>query len=393
MSDHLAGTLWKAILSLCDEVEELRSRERETLTAGPGSTRSELRRRRGELRNLLDKEIRSGTLSELCGDRKLRIDEAEILVLLLRQYVDPVSPWLTGRELLDRLAEDTFTKLSAITILSPGGTLRSSGIVTTERILMNRENMSRGHDPLDVRFRLSDPAAGLFYDIPDEEEAPRPKRPPREPRPYRSNREYLLDLRTLAEFCRRRAQAIFGPPDPEGRRPTRTDRRLIERKLRSIARNIELDLLATPNRERLPMVLFQKELALTADESLIVVDLLFAELFEGEPSLEVVELLQMISHNEEDLLRRRRLLASDSVLLTRGVVVIHDHPEEERDHPPRISLADWVKDKVLGDDTSGRKIAPDERIDFHLYLKDLDNSARFYRDLAGGANDEPHNSA
>ncbi|MBI3819263.1 MAG: hypothetical protein HY286_11270 [Planctomycetes bacterium] len=382
MTDHNAGTAWKAILSLCDEVEDLRTRQREGLEIG---SRTELRRRRGELRGLLDKELRNGSLSDLCGEQKLKINEAEILVTLLRQYVDPQSPCLTGRELLDRLADDTFTKLSAIGLLASNSILRSSGIVTVEREKNSRENPGRPHDPLDLRFKLSDLAASLFYDAPDE--TPQPKKAPREARPYQSNREYLLDLRTLSEFCRRRAQALFGPPDPEGRRPTRAERRFIDRKLRSIARSIETDLLATPNRERLPMVSFQSEYNLSPEESLIVVDLLFAELFEGEPSLEIIELLQMVSHDEEDLLRRRRLLNPGSPLLTRGILLLHDHPEDEREHPPRVSIADWVKDRILGDDSSGRRIVPDERIDFHLYLRDLDSSARFYQDLAGGSDE------
>lgn len=383
MSDHHAGTIWKAILGLCDEVEDLRTRQREGIPSGPGSVRSELRRRRTELRNLLEKELRTGTLSELCGQQKLRVDEAELLVVLLRQYVDPRSPWLTGRELLEHVAEDTFTRLNSINILAPTAPLRAFGIVTTER-----NAKGPGHDPLDTRFRLSDLAAGLFYDAPDDE--PKAEKKAREPRPYRSNREYLLDLRALAEFCRRRSHCIYGLPDAEGRRPEPGDRRKIEKKIRTIARHIEQDLLATGERERLPMVAFQSEFALTPEESLIVVDLLFAELIEGEAALEAVELLQMVSRDEEDLLRRRRMLSHDSVLVTKGILVQRERAEEEHDRPPRVLLADWVKDRILGDDTAGREIAPDERIDFHLYLRELDNSARFYRDLAGGStSDDP----
>lgn len=390
MSDHAAGTIWKAILSLCDDVEELRTKQRDAAATPP---RSELRRRRGELRGLLEKELRAGVLADICGERKLRIDEAEILVILLRQYVDPQSPWLSGRELLDRLADDTFTKLTSISVLAPLATLRSTGIISIERPTVSKDHVARdlgarGHDPLDLRFRLSDAAASLFYEVP-EEEFTRARKAPREPRPFTSNREYLIELRGLAELCRRRAIAIFGPPDPEGRRPSRAERRYIDKKLRSSARNIEVDLLATPNRELFPMVSFQKELSLSPDESLIIVDLLFAELFEGEASLETVELLQMVSRDEEDLLRRRRLFGNESILVSRGIIMIHAEPEEDREHPPRVSLADWVKDRVLGDDTAGRKIAPDERIDFHLYLRDLDNSARFYQDLAGGGDDGP----
>jgi hypothetical protein len=382
MTEHHAGTIWKAILGLVDEVEELRSRLKDSAVGGPGSVRSEIRRRRAELRNLLDKEIRSGSLSEVPGERKLSIDDAEVLAILLRQYVDPVTPWLTGREVLARLTDDTFTKLSLIAVLGASSTLRAAGIVTTGR-------QKGGHDPLDVRFRLADAVASFFYGPGDGAEVEKPRKAPREPQPYLSNREYLLDLRALAEYCRRRAHAIFGSPDPAEPRPTRVERRHIEKRIRSIARHIEQDLVATKNPVRLPMVAFQKEFALTAEETLVVVDLLFAELFEGEPSLEAVELLQMVSRDEEDLLRRRKMFGPESALLARGIVVPREHPDEERETPLRLGLADWVKDRVLGEDTAGREIAPDERIDFHLYLRDLDSSARFYRDLAGGGDEGP----
>jgi hypothetical protein len=55
-------------------------------------------------------------------------------------------------------------------------------------------------------------------------------------------------------------------------------------------------------------------------------------------------------------------------------------------------LAPWVKDRILGDDVSGRAIAPDEKIDFHLYLRELDSSARFYRDLVDGEDSESKGS-
>src|SRR5262245_51295780 len=299
------------------------------------------------MRNLLEKELRTGALAEIAGERKLSVDEAEVLAVLLRRFVDPRSPWLTGRELLDRISDDSFGKLKAIALLASDGTLRSSGLVTTERGI-------RGSDPLDTRFRLSDGAAGLFF-----EPAPAPvrSRVTKKATPYRSNREYLLDLRDLAEYCRRRAHALFGPADSEGYRPTREELARIERKIRSIASRLERDLLATTDRDAFPMVAFQREFALTAEESLVVVDLLFAELFEGEPALEIVELLQLVSRNDEDLLRRRKMLAPDSALLQRGILVA-DESDEERDTTGRVSLARWVVDRVLGEDTLGRARDP-----------------------------------
>lgn len=376
MTEHHPGTIWKTILGLYDELLALR-----TKTDSAASSQAEIASKRAELRAFLEKETLSGSLSEVPGDQKINIDEAEFLVVLLRQYVDSATPWLTGRELLDRVSGDSFTKLGLISVLSSNSTLRTAGIVVTER-------PKNGHDPLDLRFRLADPVAQFFYD-PGSEEKPKAKKAARTAQPYRSNREYLLDLRALAEFCRRRAHAIFGPPDPEGQKPTRGDRRRIDRKIRNIARHIEQDLLATPSPERLPMVGFQKELALTAEETLVVIDLLFAELFEGEPSLEVVELLQMMSRDEEDLLRRRKMFGPESVLISRGIISKREVHDDEREAPARMVLADWVKDRILGEDLVGRDIAPDERIDFHLYLRDLDSSARFYRDLAGGGDDGP----
>ncbi len=373
MSGRHAGTTWKSILGLCDEAEELRAKSRENPESAPATVRSEARRRRHEMRDLLEKELTRGLLANLPGERRLSLDEAEIVAVLLRRYVDPRSPWLTGRELLDRVADDTFSKLRAISLLAPDAPLRASGLMAVERA-------PRGADPLDARFRLSEGAATLFLDSPT---APPVRRRAKKIRPYRSNREYLLDLRDLAEYCRRRAHAIFGPPDAEGYRPNREERRHIAKKIRSIAARIERDLKATDGREVFPMVQFQNEFALTAEETIVIVDLLFAELFEGEMSLEVVELLQLVSRNEEDLLRRRRMFVPEGALMRRGLVVADDG-DDERETTGRVSLARWVFDRILGDEIQGRAIAPDERIDFHLYLKDLNGSARFYRDLASG---------
>lgn len=377
MSARQTGTPWKSILGFCDEAEELRARTRDSGDSGNSSLHGEIRRRRTEIRTLLEKELRSGSLAGVAGERKLTVDEAEILAVLLRRYVDPRSPWLTGREILDRIADDSFSKLRAASLLSAEGTLRTESLIAAEK-------PSRGADALETRYRLSEVAASLFFE-------PQPRaserRAPRRSRAYRSNREYLLALRDLAELCRRRAHAIFGAPDSEGYRPGRDEVRQIERRIRTAATRLEQDLRATPEREKFPMVAFQSEFALTAEETLVVVDLLFAELFEGEPSLEVVELLQLVSRTEEDLLRRRRMIAPDSALVQRGVVVLEES-EEERDTTGRVYLSHWVIDRILGDDSVGRAIAPDERIDFHLYLKDLDSSARFYRDLAGGDESE-----
>lgn len=379
MSGRQSGGVWKSILGLCDETEALLTRERELTGPANSSVRTEVRRRRAELRVLLEKELHGGTLTDIADGRRLSIDEAEVLVVLLRRYVDPKSPWLAGREILERIAEDSFAKLKAIALLSADGGLRRSGLVAIQR-----PAAGQGHDPLDVKFRLSDAAAALFYATPASKPA---RKAPRKAKPYESNREYLLDLRDLAECCRRRALAIFGPPDSEGMRPSREERRHIERRIRSIARHIEQDLIATAARDSFPFVAFQREFHLTAEESLIVVDLLFAELFEGETSLETIELLQMVSRDEEDILRKRRIFAPDSVLADRGIAVPVES-EEDKPSTGRVMLTAWAKDRILGDDPSGHAIAPDEKIDFHLYLRELDSSARFYRDLADGGEPE-----
>jgi hypothetical protein len=383
MSGKQSGGVWKSILGLCDETEALLTRENEGGGPSNATFRTEVRRRRAEIRGLLEKELHGGTLTELGEGRHLTIDEAEVLVVLLRRYVDPRSPWLAGREILERIAEDSFSKLKAITLLRPDGALRATGLLAVQR-----PTSGQGHDPLDVKFRLSDAAAALFYSA---SPAKATRKAPRKPRPYASNREYLLDLRDLAEYCRRRAHAIFGPPDAEGARPSREERRHIERKIRSLARHVEQDLIATEERDSFPFVAFQREFHLSAEESLIVIDLTFAELFEGETSLEMIELLQMVSRDEEDILRKRRLFAGDSVLTGRGIVAAVES-EDDKPSTGRVMLAPWVKDRILGDDVSGRAIAPDEKIDFHLYLRELDSSARFYRDLVDGEDSESKGS-
>ena len=54
MSGRQSGGVWKSILGLCDETEALLTRERDS-SEGTPALRSEVRRRRAELRGLLEK--------------------------------------------------------------------------------------------------------------------------------------------------------------------------------------------------------------------------------------------------------------------------------------------------------------------------------------------------
>jgi len=67
--------------------------------------------------------------------------------------------------------------------------------------------------------------------------------------------------------------------------------------------------------------------------------------------------------------------------LRRHEILVVEPFVEGRDLTGEAHLADWVVNELLDLGRTGKAIASDERLDWHLYLKRLEDSNGFYRDL------------
>ena len=54
---------------------------------------------------------------------------------------------------------------------------------------------------------------------------------------------------------------------------------------------------------------------------------------------------------------------------------------EGRELTGEVYLADWAVNHLFGGFQSEEAIDPDARLDWHLYLKNLDDTGTFFRDL------------
>lgn len=374
---------WKGILDLCDEIGTLKRR----LAEGRGSRetlsrlREESHHRAAELRTRLRRDG-GGLFREIAERHRLMEEDLSVLAHLLARFLAPGRGDVAGRELLDLLADSTFEKLRLLPLLRAEGTLRRA------RLVVSTTWPKGGNDPLDVSLRLSDRLARRFTGAPG-----RPSRGRGFPRgAYRCEHDHLLDLRDLAALYRERATLLFQPRPPDAvdeEGDLSSARRRIEQAWKAIERRVR----ATPRFEEFPFEKFRKEYALEDDEVLVVVALLFQEAFDGEPYLTAVDLLKMVSDCEEEVLEKRRLLARDGRLVKTGIVVLED-PIAEKDLTAEACLGNWVVDRILGASAAEEGIPADERIDFHLYLRNLDSSSRFFRDLRrrGGGGGAPSRS-
>jgi len=128
------------------------------------------------------------------------------------------------------------------------------------------------------------------------------------------------------------------------------------------------------------MVRLMRDHRLADSEVVIVVHLLFRELYEGNAYTDTVELMRLCSDGEYDLLKNRRLFAADANLL-RGQMIEIEPILEGRELTGEVHLTDWVVNDLLGIPAAEATIQAEERLDWHLYLKRLEDSAGFYRDM------------
>ena len=112
----------------------------------------------------------------------------------------------------------------------------------------------------------------------------------------------------------------------------------------------------------------------------MVIHLLFKELYEGVAYADAAALINLVSCDEADLIRNRRLVLPNSTLVAHEIIQL-EPMIEKRELTAEVHLSDWAVNYMFGAPMIDPRIHPDERLDWHLYLKNLDDTGAFFRDL------------
>lgn len=362
----------RSLFERCEELERL-SRRIEEEVGAPRAERwtQEKARVRRLLREGLEQappalfeRLLPAVLEELTTD-----DRILVLVLLNRRLRDGDAA-VSGRELLWTLHDNAFDVMEAIPRLASGSPLRRLGL------LVCIEESDGRQDVLEDVFTLSQRTYDRIVGA-----GARETTSPRE-LAYADDAELLLDLNRLAQAYQRRAARIFdGAWRVMHGEPEETPESLTAA-IDALRAEIGGRLEATPEATQLTLQRFRQERGLSGIELLIVVTLLCHEALEGQGSVDAIDLLRMVSVSEREMLRKRGLFAPEARLVEQGIVLFEEG-FADKSLTGQAFLADWVTEALLdGQVRAGRKIAVDERIEFHRYLDDLDGSEDFFRRLS-----------
>ncbi len=355
----------KKILDLCDRLFWIKLHSEEE------SDPSEAAQIVKEIQGRMEAEARAGSLAPNLQGLSLEPMAWGIVAVLLAQHLDPEKPELSGREILEILCEGSFAKLQMVAFLQPGGSLR-------ELFLVRAHTKEKKHDPLDTIFQLAPKVAGIFYAAGLEKKIlPSSKTP----KIYNNNREFLLDLKALKSLFQQRAARLFDPEPVEAVSPAEI--RNLDRKIHLLRERIVESLSGTPKAAQFAAIQFQEKYSLNEMEMLIVIGLLFQELLEGEAFADVVQLIKLVSAHEEDLILHRALFKPNAPLIRHHILEFEDMVEG-KETTAQVVLSNWVVEALLEEGKEIHTIGADEKIDFYKYLKNLDSSEKFLRDLSEG---------
>lgn len=366
------------MLDLCDDLQRIRTR-----LADPQLGRDERARLRRQTQRRVDQLARNlasyqfrGPLGQRLREHRFTAQEFEVLSVLLQRTMRAEEPAMEGRLILGSIFDTSFGVLSGMHLLHEDARLRASGLVTLD------DGQEETGEVLESRFRLSEDALASFRA--EVEGTPGlPRRSGRDRDGYPSHREFLIDLRTLHGLYQLRSERVFGlrrdglpAADPRAGRP-------LTQRIDTAWKRVRHRLAATGKADEFPSVRFLRASGLDEVETMIVVHLLFSELYDGEAFADIAALLRLVSADEEQLLQNRRYVLPGSPLRRREILLLEPFVEN-RELTGEAHLADWVVNEMLDLGRAGKPIASDERLDWHLYLKSLEDSSGFFRDLGRG---------
>lgn len=367
------GTALRQLLTLCDELQRMRTR-----MADPEMRRDtrarlsrQVRAKSDELANDLTEYRFRGPLGQVLREFRLGMQHFQVLAALLHRHLRSESPAMEGRAILATVFEDSFDVLAGMELLHENSPLRASGLV----VLDDEEDVVA--DVLEARFRISEDTLAAFRDeiaglvVEDRQ---------RGSLAYSSNRDLLIDLRILHNLYKHRSERIFqqdrwdrvhaGQVAPGG---------YLSRRIEGYWKRIQQRLQQTEGAERFPALRFFRDQQLQDVEQIMVVHLFFKEIYEGNAYCDAVDLLRLVSASEHDLLRNRRLVTPNAPLVEKEILML-EPMLESRELTGEVHLADWVVNSLFGAQEEAR-IRDDDQLDWHLYLRNLEDTGSFFRDM------------
>ncbi|MAG56298.1 MAG: hypothetical protein CMJ83_08415 [Planctomycetes bacterium] len=369
-------TSLKRILDLCQEVQQLS----DALADGPSpGHRRRLRARHANLLKTLlevfsgqtESDALPGLFRELGRHHGLDAREMLLLFLLLERRIAGTDAIMEGRELLQLLSESSFDVLQNAALLHGEARLVASGLI--------RAHLPHSDAALEGEFRISERFYRRVYRRFHERGSP--ERSTQDVPAYENAVDHYLDLRHLVNLYQKRAALLF----PQGywldlhpevsERPEDLDEAIVQVR-QVVERREEL----TSDKLSLPLVALRGEFGLESDEEVIILALLFQELFASSPLLESAELLRLVASSDQDVFKKRSLLTAKSRLLETGIIAL-DVELDDKQLLAGAYLPEWVSERLLHQVDSPAVIRQDERREFHDYLEGLDSSEDFYRNL------------
>ncbi len=375
MSSAKGGPGLQKLIALCDDLRRIRSRmmDPDLETEAKSRLRRQSQRKDQQLaRSLADYRFR-GPLGEVVRAFKLESEHFQVLTVLLHRQMRSEDPTLEGRLILASLFQTPFDILANLHLLHASSPLRAADLV---RIV---DQDASSEDLLEARFRLSERALEAFRGevaglVPADLRGARRTA-------YTHHRQFLIDLRILHNLYRHRSARVFtqerwdqlhtSPPGPL---------RSLDHRIENFWKKIRTRLDSTEDAEGFPAVQFLRRYALSEAETMIVIHMLFQELYDGNAFADVVELLRLVSAGEDELLRNRSLMHRTAPLLKHEILSV-ETILDGRELTGEARLNDWVVNAVFGVAVRDDAIRPDERIDWHDYLRDMHGSRGFFEDL------------
>ena len=375
MSSAKRGPQLQKLITLCDDLRRIRSHmmDPDLATEAKSKLRRQSKRKDQQLaRSLADYRFR-GPLGEVMRAFKLKSEHFQVLTVLLHRQMRSEEPAMEGRLILATLFQTPFDILSNLNLLHASSPLRAAGLIRME----DREESP--DDLLEACFRLTERALDAFRG----EVAGLVPADLRQVRltTYSHHRQFLIDLRILHNLYRHRSALVFNK-DRWDRLHTSAPSplRSLDQRIQNFWKKIHERVAHTEIATGFPAVQFLRKHALSESETMIVIHLLFQELYDGNAFADVVELLRLVSTGEDELIRNRSLVNRTAPLLKQEILSI-ETMLEGRELTAEARLNDWVVNAVFGVAVREEAIQPDERIDWHHYLKGMNGTQGFFSDM------------
>ncbi|MEC7585018.1 MAG: hypothetical protein VYE77_11930 [Planctomycetota bacterium] len=362
------------MLDLCDDLHRLRTRLADPETTGEERTRlrQKTERRIGRLGRELANYKSRGPLARLLRAHRLQAREFEVLAVLLHRAVRAEEPEMPGRLILASIFDTSFGVLSGMHLLHEDARLRASGLVRVA------DDSPADADILEIDFRLSEEALAAMREEVAGSAVRRQKS--KAVSGYRNQRELLLDMRALVNHYRRRSELVFDSSRWDSLSRGSSKATTLTRRINTLWADLRARMLRDAKCREFPLLQLQREFSLDEGELIILVHMLFRELYSGDAFVDVADLLRLISSSESDLIRARHYVLKEAPLLRHQILVLEPFVEN-RELTAEAKLNDWVVNRLLEHNGRASDILAEERIRWHEYLDELDDTSGFFRDL------------